>query len=149
LKNQYNFLGNKKALYAGLAKRAFLLGWGGWIRTNEMADPKSAALPLGYTPMKVVERTGFEPVKAVPADLQSAPFGQLGNLSKNWSRRWDSNPQPADYKSAALPIELRRHVAELTGIEPAIFGVTGRHVNRYTTAPQMVTRRGFEPLLPA
>jgi hypothetical protein len=25
------------------------------------------------------------------------------------SRRWDSNPQPADYKSAALPIELRRH----------------------------------------
>ena len=55
-----------------------LLGWGGWIRTNEMADPKSAALPLGYTPMKVVERTGFEPVKAVPADLQSAPFGQLG-----------------------------------------------------------------------
>ena len=26
-------------------------------------------------------------------------------------------------------------MAELTGIEPAIFGVTGRHVNRYTTAP--------------
>ena len=31
-------------------------------------------------------------------------------LSKGgkWSRRWDLNPQPADYKSAALPIELRR-----------------------------------------
>ena len=25
-----------------------------------------------------------------------------------WSRLWDSNPQPADYKSAALPIELSR-----------------------------------------
>jgi hypothetical protein len=25
-----------------------------------------------------------------------------------WSWRWDSNPQPADYKSAALPIELRQ-----------------------------------------
>ena len=25
-----------------------------------------------------------------------------------WSRRWDLNPQPADYKSAALPIELHR-----------------------------------------
>jgi hypothetical protein len=25
-----------------------------------------------------------------------------------WSRRWDSNPQPAVYKTAALPIELRR-----------------------------------------
>ena len=29
----------------------------------------------------MVERTGFEPVKAMPADLQSAPFGQLGYLS--------------------------------------------------------------------
>ena len=30
----------------------------------------------------------------------------LGNFF--WSWRWDSNPQPADYKSAALPIELRQ-----------------------------------------
>ncbi len=30
----------------------------------------------------------------------------LGNLSIIWSWRWDSNPRPADYKSAALPIEL-------------------------------------------
>ena len=27
---------------------------------------------------KMVEGEGFEPSKAVPADLQSAPFGQLG-----------------------------------------------------------------------
>jgi hypothetical protein len=27
-----------------------------------------------------------------------------------WSWRWDSNPQPADYKSAALPVELRQHL---------------------------------------
>ncbi len=26
-----------------------------------------------------------------------------------WSWRWDLNPQPADYKSAALPVELRQH----------------------------------------
>ncbi len=26
------------------------------------------------------------------------------------SRRWDSNPRPADYKSAALPAELLRRV---------------------------------------
>ncbi len=31
---------------------------------------------------KMVEETGFEPVKALPADLQSAPFGQLGYSSK-------------------------------------------------------------------
>ena len=27
----------------------------------------------------------------------------------NWSQRRDSNPRPADYKSAALPTELRWH----------------------------------------
>ena len=36
----------------------------------------------------------------------------LGNPSSqktyNQSWRWDSNPQPADYKSAALPVELRQ-----------------------------------------
>ncbi len=31
--------------------------------------------------IKLVERAGLEPAKASPADLQSAPFGQLGNLS--------------------------------------------------------------------
>ena len=29
-------------------------------------------------------------------------------VPRTWSWRWDSNPQPADYKSAALPIELRQ-----------------------------------------
>jgi hypothetical protein len=28
--------------------------------------------------------------------------------AEKWSRRWDSNPRPADYESAALPTELRR-----------------------------------------
>gem|GEM_PF-2189058 len=32
----------------------------------------------------------------------------LRDAGFNWSCRWDSNPQPADYKSAALPIELRQ-----------------------------------------
>ena len=46
-----------------------------------------------------------------PTDLQSAPFDRSGtspDLCRSWSWRWDSNPQPADYKSAALPIELRQ-----------------------------------------
>ena len=35
-----------------------------------------------------------------------------------------------------------------TGIEPAIFCVTGRHVNPYTTRPYFVTMEvnGLEPL---
>ncbi len=60
-------------------------------------------------------REGFEPSKAEPPDLQSGPFDRSGTsplspLSKllAWSWRWDSNPRPADYKSAALPAELRQ-----------------------------------------
>ena len=74
---------------------------------------------------------GFEPAKALPTDLQSVPFDRSGNppikliyqrvslllrsptryqfvvYPVRWSQRRDSNPRPADYKSAALPTELR------------------------------------------
>ena len=53
-----------------------------------------------------------------PADLQSAPVGHLGTppnfvraagrLRMKESRRRDSNSRPPDYKSGALPTELRR-----------------------------------------
>ena len=36
-----------------------------------------------------------------------------------WSWWTDSNPRPADYKSAALPTELRQHMERPTGLEPA------------------------------
>ena len=43
------------------------------------------------------------------ADLQSAPFNHSGTYPFSlWSWREDLNSQPADYKSAALPIELRQ-----------------------------------------
>ena len=74
-----------------------------------------ARLPIPPFPHLLVGRGGFEPPKSVTADLQSAPFGHSGtypqstaDTSTKWSWRWDSNPQPADYKSAALPIELRQ-----------------------------------------
>ena len=62
-------------------------------------------------------------------DLQSVPFGHSGtppllpksrkvrsSFSFLWSWRWDSNPQPADYKSAALPVELRQRQHSLLAI---------------------------------
>ena len=67
------------------------------------------ALPLSYPgPSLVVGREGFEPSKAEPTDLQSAPFDRSGISPHNHSWSWltDSNPRPADYKSAALPTEL-------------------------------------------
>ncbi len=30
----------------------YAIGWGTWIRTREMPDSESGALPLGYTPMR-------------------------------------------------------------------------------------------------
>ena len=56
----------------------------------------------------LVEEGGFEPPKASPTDLQSVPFGRSGTLPY-WSWWTDSNPWPADYKSAALPTELHQH----------------------------------------
>ena len=63
----------------------------------------------------LVEEGGFEPPKSLTTDLQSAPFGHSGILPyliellvKKWSWWTDSNPRPADYKSAALPAELHQ-----------------------------------------
>jgi hypothetical protein len=42
-------------------------------------------------------------------DLQSIPFSRSGTYPVDpWSRWRDSNPRPADYKSAALSTELHR-----------------------------------------
>jgi hypothetical protein len=47
---------NKKRKQSFLFKNVCLYkknGWGNWIRTSEMADSESAALPLGYTPTAI------------------------------------------------------------------------------------------------
>jgi hypothetical protein len=56
----------------------------------------------------MVEGDGLEPPNPEGADLQSAAFGQL-RYPSTWCRPKDLNPQPTDYKSVALPIELDRH----------------------------------------
>ena len=67
--------------------------------------------------LNMVGEDGFEPSKASPADLQSVPFGRSGIPPylicpfADWSWWTDSNPRPADYKSAALPTELHQHFA--------------------------------------
>jgi hypothetical protein len=63
---------------------------------------------------------GFEPPKlthlvysqAQLSTLATAQVHALARIIVFGSRRWDSNPQPAVYKTAALPIELRRHCSE-------------------------------------
>ena len=67
-----------------------------------------------FTLTVLVGEGGFEPPKALPADLQSVPFGHSGNPPNIWVFNWswwtDSNPRPADYKSAALPAELHQRL---------------------------------------
>ncbi len=57
----------------------FFIGWGGWIRTTEMIESKSIALPLGYTPTKGNNGGGGQIRTAEPvgADLQSAAFSHF------------------------------------------------------------------------
>lgn len=53
------------------------------------------------------EAPGLQPGPIVHSG--NCPGTMLGVKKRPRSRRWDSNPQPAVYKTAALPIELRRH----------------------------------------
>ena len=39
----------------------------------------------------------------------TSQFNELFVSRQRWSRKWDSNPQPRDYKSRAPPIVLSRH----------------------------------------
>src|SRR4029077_5790602 len=47
-----------------------------------------------------------KPVAPLPSP---PPTGNSFRLSVSWSWRRDSNPRPSDYKSDALPTELRQH----------------------------------------
>ena len=89
------------------------------IRTRDPRLGKAMLYPWA-TSAYLVEGDGFEPSKAQLTDLQSAPFGHSGiprelcldiityfvimSSSFYWSWWRESNPQPADYKSAALPL---------------------------------------------
>ena len=85
------------------------------VRTRDIQLGRLTLYQLSYSRKKnknmTVGRTGFEPVKVKPADLQSALVGRLSISPRNFkllkyvlilSRQRDSNPRPRDYKSRAL-----------------------------------------------
>ena len=121
---------------AGEGNRTLVVSLEGFCSTIELHPHATRRFSIHcHTPAQLTHKTilvegeGFEPSKAEPTDLQSVPFDRSGtppfsdienNIHYNilithckvfsrWSWRWDLNPQPADYKSAALPIELRQH----------------------------------------
>ena len=56
----------------------------------------------------LVGRGGFEPPNP-KEQIYSLPRLATSLPSHTWCRKKESNPQPTDYKSVALPIELFRH----------------------------------------
>lgn len=74
----------------------------------------------------------------------SVTFGALPYTHRThlfWSHRTESNREPANYKSAALPIEPRWHLEWQTGLEPATSSLEGWR-SAIELLPQMkLTRR--------
>ena len=120
----------RKVSDSGTEAPESVLSWSGRRDSNSRPSPwQGDALPLSHFRILLVEGDGFEPSKAQLTDLQSAPFGHSGIPRRNsctsyysthppnvqcifWSWRRESNPQPADYKSAALPLS---HASVSTG----------------------------------
>ena len=93
----------------------------GWTRTIEMSESKSDALPLGYEAIfkEMVEGHGFEPWNP-KEQIYSLPRLTTSLSLQKWCRLRESNPQPTDYKSVALPITLSRQklMVDAIGLEP-------------------------------
>ena len=86
-------------------KTVLCVGGGGWIRTIEVEDNRFTVCPLW----------------------------PLGNSSLfTWSWWTDSNPRPADYKSAALPTELHQRFVKSSCLSDS-FSIphAGVFVNRF------------------
>ena len=95
-----------------------ILGAGNGIRTRDPQLGRLTLYQLSYSrlthlpcvpPIGVCWWRGEDSnLRRLSQQIYSLPPLATREPLHTWSWRWDSNPQPADYKSAALPVELRQ-----------------------------------------
>jgi hypothetical protein len=90
---------------------------------NNSITPESAlsGVERTFICIALVERAvGFEPTHCQVGSLVPC---RLATPAQNWSREWELNPRPRDYRSRALPTELsldkRIELVPGAGVEPA------------------------------
>ena len=122
---------NKKTQPNGISRSA-VFGGGWWIRTTEGVASRFTVCPLwplGKSPIFDLElvdgfaflRESHGGCNMPPACCQVPPFESGDSFYKTWSWWTDSNPRPADYKSAALPAELHQHTTSRDYINRCFF----------------------------
>ena len=86
------------------------INWLGYLDSNQGDDRvKVCCLTAWLYPNKMVGRGGFEPPNRKELSY-SQPRLATSLPPHYWCRLKDLNPQPTDYKSVALPIELSRQI---------------------------------------
>ena len=96
-------------------------GWGGGIRTHEMQESKSCALPLGDAPILDYSKNAHS-------------FYTMGESRFIWGGGWDSNPRSSEPQSDALgQLRYIHHIwqpkaalARREGLEPPALCLEGR-----------------------
>ena len=114
-----------------------LVKWSGRRDSNSRPSPwQGDALPLSH--FRIFGRGRWiRTIESSANGFTVRPLWPLGNPSKLFFWSWwrESNPQPADYKSAALPLShtsifVIKKLATWNGLEPSTSSVTGWHSNQ-------------------
>ena len=121
----YFHLGTRAHTEGSYPPSGVILGGGGWIRTTEARASDLQSDPFGHSGTPPEGRTFSRSRHSVSTgserefcpsggsfERRGTTYGTRRLISVrnngNWSWREESNPRPADYKSAALPTELRQ-----------------------------------------
>ena len=109
--------------------------WSGRRDSNSRPSPwQGDALPLSHFRTLIYKNIGrgwwIRTTESSANGFTVRPLWPLGKPSIFWSWWRESNPQPADYKSAALPLSHISALATGNGLEPSTSSVTGWHSNQ-------------------